>query len=210
MQRVGLTGLVKIELPSRTLRFSDGYFRYDGQVWDSDDDVFGTIGGFETMEEGVGDMVPEISMKLLPPDTTAPVEISQPGNQTARVTFYIVEFDADTHVPITGDVFFTGQIDQTELIDGEDVYELNVSVVSLAERLFDGNSGNFLSDRWHRSVWTAEKGHANGTGLSKSVAWGVESPRAYSYGGGGGGGWGGGSGSGNGFGQFPYVRVDKY
>lgn len=180
-QRVGLTGLVKIELPSRTLRFSDGgMFRYDGQVWNSDDEVFGTIGQFETMEEGVGDMVPEISMKLLPPDTTAPVEISQPGNQTARVTFYIVEFDADTHVPITGDVFFTGQIDQTELIDGEDVYELNVAVVSLAERLFDGNAGNFLSSTWHKSIWPGELGHDNGTGLSKSVAWGVESPRAYS------------------------------
>lgn len=193
-QRVGLAGLIKIELPSRTLRFSDGgVLRYGGDVYKSDDDVFGTIGQFQTMEEGVGDMVPEISMTLLPPDSTAPIEISQPGNQTSRVTFYIVEFDADTHVPITGDVFFTGQVDQTVLTDGEETYELNVSIVSLAERLFEGSIGNFLSSTWHKSVWAGELGHDNGTGLSKSVAWGVESPRAYSTGAGGGGGGNGGN-----------------
>ncbi len=211
MTQIGLTGLVKIELPSRTIRYSDGGFIvYGGETYAEEDDVFGTIGQFEAMEEGVGDMVPEVSMTLLPPDTTAPVDISQPGNQTSRVTFYIVEYDTDTGLAVTGDTFFVGQVDQTVLTDGEDTYELNVSVVSLTERLFEGNTGNFISGTWHKSIWSGELGHDNGTGLSKSVAWGVESPRAYSTGGGGGRGAGGGGGGGeNGFGQFPYVKVDR-
>src|SRR3546814_8736110 len=44
--------------------------------------------------------------------------------------------------------------------------ELAVSVVSLAERLFELNIGNSLNSAWHKSVWPGELGHDNATGLS--------------------------------------------
>src|SRR3546814_7709774 len=56
--------------------------------------------------------------------------------------------------------------------------EVAVSVVSLAERLFELNIGNSLNSAWHKSVWPGELGHDNATGLSIPVAWGVESPRS--------------------------------
>src|SRR3546814_10142793 len=56
--------------------------------------------------------------------------------------------------------------------------EVAVSVVSLAERLFELNIGNSLNSAWHKSVWPGELGHDKATGLSLPVAWGVESPRS--------------------------------
>src|SRR3546814_15904051 len=60
--------------------------------------------------------------------------------------------------------------------------EVAVSVVSLAERLFELNIGNSLNSAWHKSVWPGELGHDNATGLSIPVEWGVESPRSSGVG----------------------------
>ena len=193
MNRIGLTGLVKIELPGRTLRFCDGgFFVYASETYKSDDEVFGTIGRLETMAESVGDIVPAITLTLLPPDQTAPIELSQPGYQTAPAQFIIAEYNDDTGVITTGNVEFYGQIDQTVLTDDSQRYELTVSIVSLAERLFERNLGNTMNPNWHKSVWPGELGHDNATGLSKPVAWGVEAAPGggSTRGGGGGGGFG--------------------
>lgn len=138
------------------------------------------------MSEGVGDTVPALQLTLLPTDTAAPAQISKPGHQTARVRFWIAEYDVDTGVIGSSEVMFDGQIDQTILTVGKGTKTLDVSIVSLAERLFEGNIGNTLNPTWHKSVWPGETGHDNATGLSKPVAWGVESPRRGSGGGGGG------------------------
>ena len=176
MSRIALTGLVKIELPDRTLRFCDGgFFVYEGETYRSDDAVFGTIGALQTMAESVGDIVPAVTLTLLPPDNSAPEELSQPGNQTSPAQFIIAEYDADTGVISTGSVEFYGQLDQTSLKDSAGEYTLSVSVVSLAERLFERNIGNSQNPSWHKYVWPNELGQDNATGLTDSIAWGVES-----------------------------------
>ena len=63
-------------------------------------------------------------------------------------------------------------LDRTQLKLGA-TRELACSVVSRAERLFDLDIGNGLSDRWHQSVWPGELGHANASGLTINVAWGT-------------------------------------
>jgi len=189
MSTVGLTGLVEIQLPERTLRFCDGgFFVYEGQTYRSSDPVFGTIGAMQTMAESVGDIVPAINMTLLPPDATAPVDISKPGHQTSPVRFIIAEYDADSGLITTGQTEFYGQFDQSVLTDSAERYDLTVSIVSLAERLFERNIGNTMNPNWHKSIWPGELGHDNATGLVSPVAWGVE--------GGPGGGMTGGSGGG--------------
>lgn len=177
MKRVGLAGTVKIELPDRTIRYCDGGFiEVGGEFYFGRDAVYGSIGALKTMKEGVGTVVPALTMILLPPDTTAPVDISKPGNQTARVTFSIAEYDADSGLVSTSDVFFSGQIDQTNLTDGENTYELAVSVVSLAERLFERNIGNTMNPTWHKTIHPGERGQDNATGLGGPLAWGTEKP----------------------------------
>ncbi len=177
MNIIGLTGLVKIELPSHTILLCDGdFFNYAGDTYRSKDAIFGTIQGFESVEESVGDVVPAIIITLLPPTTSAVADISQPGNQTARVTFMVAEYDVDTRVISSADVMFLGQVDQTVFTLGKATRKLTMSVVSVAERLFEGNIGNSLDSEFHKSVWPGETGHDNATGLSVSVAWGTENP----------------------------------
>ena len=195
MSSVALTGLVKIELPGRTLRFCDGgFFVYQGETYRSRDEVFGTIGSLQTMAESVGDIVPAVVMTLLPPNSTAPAQISQPGNQRSPAQFIIAEYDVDTGAITNGAVEFYGQLDQTILKSTGDEYSLAVSVVSLAERLFERNIGNSMNSSWHKYVWPGELGQDNATGLNASVAWGVEAAPGGGTVRGSGGGGGGGSG----------------
>lgn len=185
MNQVALTGLVQIDLPERTLRYCDGgFFEFGGEAFRSSDATFGTIGSLAAMSEGVGDVVPALQMTLLPADSAAASDLSKPGHQTSRVRFWIAEFDVEAGTIASSEVMFDGQIDQTILTVGKGQKELAVSVVSLAERLFEGNIGNTLNPTWHKSVWPGETGHDNATGLSKPVAWGVETPRG-GFGGGG-------------------------
>lgn len=177
MNQIALTGLVKIVLPSRTLRYCDGaFFVYNSETYRPDDDVFGTIGQFEPVTEGVGDLVPAITMTLMIPDATAAADVTAPGNQTARAIFIIAEYDVETGAILSAQTQFDGQLDQTIYTVGLAKKELTASVVSLAERLFEGNIGNTLNPTFHKSVWPGERGHDNATGLAISVAWGVEAP----------------------------------
>jgi hypothetical protein len=187
MTRIGLTGLLKIELPDRTLRFCDGGFiEYEGEMYRGEDEIFGTIGQLRTMAESVGDIVPALTVTLLPPDTTAAIEISQPGNQTARARIIIAEYDPETGLPITGRTEFDGQLDQTVLTAGGGRKDLTASIVSLGERLFERNIGNTMNPQWHKSNFPGELGHDNATGLGRPVAWGTEAPGGGQVFGGGG------------------------
>lgn len=183
MNRISLTGLIRIELPGHTLRFCDGgFFDFGGETYRSDDAVYGTIGQFQTMSEGVGDIVPAISMTLLPPDETAAVDVSAPGNQTARAILTIAEYDADTGLIVSSETQFDGQVDQTIFTVGKNKKQVSMSIVSLSEQLFSGNIGNTLGPTFHKGNWPGETGQDNATGLSTAVAWGTEKPVSGSSG----------------------------
>ena len=178
MDTVSLAGLMKIELPSHTVRLCDGGRVIWGlESYSAQDPVFGSIAGMEPLTEGVGDEVPALQMSLLPPDGVAVSQLSQPGYQTSRVRFWIAEFNPATSQVIgTPSLQFDGQLDQTILKVSKDSRELGVSVVSTAERLFNKADGNTLSPTFRRSVWPGETGDDEATGLSIPVAWGVEAP----------------------------------
>lgn len=196
MQRIGITQLLKIELPTHTLRFCDGGFKiWSGETYRARDPLFGVVVSSEPIEEGVGNEIPAAQLEFAPPSTTAVAELSQPGYQRSRVRAWTAEYDPDTDLIVgTPQLDFDGQIDQTTLRVGRTQRVLAMSVVSTAERFFQRNIGNSLSPAFHKRLWPGEKGHDNATGLKSPTAWGVESPpRAVggSYAGGGGGGGGG-------------------
>jgi len=196
MDRVLLVGLIKIELPDHTIRLCDGGFLDVGdEEYSSRDTTFGTIEKVESLEEGVGDEVPAGKLTLLLPSTGAAAALSAPGMQGSRMRFYIAEVDEATG-SIVGELDLQAdmQADQTIFRAGRGVRKLDMTFVSKLERLFAINEGNTLSPRAHKIVWPDELGEDNATGLSESVAWGVESaPRGSSYSGGGFPGWGGGN-----------------
>jgi hypothetical protein len=86
---------------------------------------------------------------------------------------------------------FDGFLDQARLQRGAGSLELQITVVSLLEHLFELNIGNWLSSSFHKSVWPGELGEDHATGLVIQDAWGVESPPSQGGAGAGGGGRGG-------------------
>jgi hypothetical protein len=171
-----LAGLVKIELPASTVRLCDGgLVIWGAETFTAKDATFGTVGGLDGLTEGVGDEVPALSMRLIPANDALPGDLVQPGFQTARVRFWIAEVDpATSSVVGTPDLQFDGQLDQGTLSIGKDSRDLEFTVVSMAERLFNRAEGNSLSPTFHKSVWSGETGHDQANGLTIAVAWGAE------------------------------------
>jgi hypothetical protein len=189
MESVGLVGLCKIELPDGDVLLCDGGFiTWGADTYRSKDAVFGMIASIDALGEGVGDEVPALEMVLYPDGDAEPGDLSQPGFQTSRCRFWIAEYDTDNAVVGTPDLLFDGQIDRTMLTVGA-TRELAMSIVSLAERLFEMNTGNTLNPTWHKSIWPGELGHDNATGLAVQVAWGASKPTGTSTGTSGGGFW---------------------
>ena len=175
MNRIAFIGLVKIEFPGHTLLLSEGGF----VVWGADtyrakDDVFGVIGGVESLSEGVGEEVPVFQLTLLPPSETPASDLSQPGYQTARARFWIGVYDVDTGLIVgTPEQQFDGQVDQITLSFGKGVRSMAVSIVAKMARALERNIGNSLNPTWHKSIWPGEEGHTNANGLGRQIAWGV-------------------------------------
>lgn len=183
---IALTGLLKIELPNYTIRLCDGGFSiYEGETYTSEDPLFGTLAAMQPLVEGFGDSIPALTLTLLPPNASAVSDLAKPGYQTARARFYVAEFDVATGVISAADLQFDGQVDQISVTVAGRSRTVEMSIVSLAERLFEGNIGNTMNPTFHKSVWPDETGHDQATGLSIPVAWGTESPPSGGYRGGG-------------------------
>lgn len=181
MKRIGLTGLLKIELPDHTILLCDGGFIAwpdQGETYRSADPLFGAIGAVGQLTEGVAEEVPAFDLTMLPPAGTGPEELSQPGFQRSRVQFWIAEYSpADGILVGDPEPMFNGQIDQTTLSESKGERSLDMTIVSSLEKLFTRNRGNTLGSRLHKSFFAGETGHDNATGLGVPVAWGIENAK---------------------------------
>ncbi|HQS95094.1 MAG: hypothetical protein B7X90_01750 [Novosphingobium sp. 17-62-19] len=172
--------LIKLELPTRTVRLCDGgVIVWGSETFRGRDAVFGCVTGAEALTEGVGNEVPAFSITFSPEASAAPSDLNQPGFQTARLRFWIADWTPATcAVAGTPQLMFDGQLDQVELQFSGTTRELESSIVSSAERLFAARRGNGCSPTFHKSVWAGETGHDEATGLTIPRAWGVEAPAA--------------------------------
>ncbi len=188
MRTISLTTLVKIELPTRTIRYCEGgFFRWDGELFRSRDDVFGIVSSASELSEGVGEEVSVFELAFSPPGTTPPAQLSQPGYQTSVAQFFVGEYDIETGALIgPPKEEFIGELDQSAIEFGSDSRTVEMMIVAESARLMERNIGNSLNASWHRSIWPGEAGHDQATGLGRQLAWGVESSSS-----GGGGGFGG-------------------
>ena len=195
MERIGVTGLIKIELPGGvTIRLSDGgEFVWGAETFVPRHATYGAVAQVEGLEEGVGNEVPDLQILLNPPSATAAADLVQPGAQKSRVRCWVAQYDLDTNaVTDPGDPLFDGFLDQAKLTRGPGKFQLGLSVVSMLEQLFELNIGNSLNPTFHKAVWPAETGEDHATGLVLQDAWGVEAPPSGSSGTSGGGSGGGG------------------
>lgn len=178
MNRIGLIGLCKLELPDGDALLCDGGFiKWSADTYRSKHPVWGTISSIQALSEGIGNQVPALELVMIPASTDV-TDFSAPGLQTSRVRFWIGEFNVESPGSLVGSPtpVFDGQIDQCNFTVGRETREVALSIVSNAERLFERNIGNSLNGVFHKSVWAGETGHDNATGLSVPVAWGTEKP----------------------------------
>lgn len=172
-----LAGLVKIELPSYTIRLCDGGFVYfDSEKYESADDEFGSIESVEAVEEHLSDDAPAGRITFLPKSTAAAATLSQPEYQNSRMRFWLARVNEATGVIVESELVGDMELDTTELHITKGGRRLEMGFRSSADRLFNINEGNVLSPRFHKSVWAGELGLDNATGIPDTVAWGVKAP----------------------------------
>lgn len=176
MQSVAIAGLIEIQFPTGNVHLCDGgLIKWGATTFKAKHPVFGTVASIDPLGDGIGDEVPALELVLLP--LGAPAQLSQPGFQSSRARFWIAEYDPATSAVVgTPDLQFDGQVDQTTLSVGRSERRLSISIVSILERLFEGNIGNSLNPIWHKSIWPGETGHDNATGLVRDLAWATEKP----------------------------------
>ncbi|EQB15767.1 hypothetical protein [Sphingobium lactosutens] len=173
-----LVALMKIELPDRTIRMCDGGFVYwSEELYDSVDELFGTIGSAEAFEEKTGDEAPGGKMTFLPPSTAAGIAINNPAMQGSRMRFWLGEVDRSI-----GRVMGMPELSADLTIDtvtpkaSKGRREIDVEFESTARRLFLVMRGQALSNRFHQKCFPGEMGMANATGMPRSTAWGADNP----------------------------------
>lgn len=175
MIMVALAGLLRIDLPDRTVRLCDGgVVRWGSETYVARDSMYGVLSEVEELTEGVGDEVPSLGITFLPAASAAPDDLARDGDQASRVRMWIADVDQATGTVVsTPDLQFDGQLDQSVLTVGRERRDLTTTVVSTAERLFSRNEGNSLSPAFHALLWPGEAGQDLATGLTTPVAWGA-------------------------------------
>jgi hypothetical protein len=178
MERILLAGLMKAELPGHTILLCDGGFvPWNGEIFLSADDIFGTIDSFEPPEEGVGDVIPSGTLTMLPRGSAAAIALSRPEYQGSRVRFWVAEIVESTgQVLGDPDLQADWQLDRTTLRSSKGSRKLEIDMVSRAQRLLAKVEGVVLSSASHSAIFPGERGFDNATGLGVNFAWGVASP----------------------------------
>lgn len=189
----GFIGLLKIDLPARTVLLCDGGFiTYAGDTYTARDSVLGNIASIESLSEGGTGELPALDITFNPPAPLAFTELTSGALQRSQVRLWLAEYNVATNAIVgTPDLLFLGQLDQPAIRYSRTEYSVSISCVPLAEWMFELDTGNSMSSTFHKSLWPGELGHDNGTGLQVPIAWGVASPpsagSASGFGSGGGG-----------------------
>jgi hypothetical protein len=177
MERITLCGLIKIELPTYTVLICDGGFvYYDGDTYQSADDEFGVISGFE-ISGTAPDQAPGGKITFLTPSADAAAQLVSPGFQTSKLSIWLAEIDEATATVIgTPTVLTLAQLDRGVISETMRSREVALEFVSLGERLMTINEGNSLNGTFHKRIFSGELGLDNAIGMGVTVAWGAAGP----------------------------------
>jgi hypothetical protein len=97
--------------------------------------------------------------------------------QGSRVTVLVGVVDPATGIAIgTPEVLFLGEIDVPTLRLGEKSRQVEFTVVSVFERLFEVDEGERASDGFHQSIWPGELGLSLVNGTEEKLWWGAKAP----------------------------------
>lgn len=179
---IGLTGLLRVDLPGGPALLCDGaFFDFGGERYLARDPVLGTIASVNDLTEGQGNEIPALDIMFNPPGPIAIGTLSQAAIQRRSIKLWLAEYDPATGLIVgTPELRFNGFVDQPAIRDNANEYSVSIVAVPWAEYFFDRDDGNTLSSSFHKSIWAGETGHDEANGLGVGVAWGTESPATTS------------------------------
>lgn len=174
----GLTWLLKIDLPARTVLLSDGGVTvFAGDTYSASDAELGSLVAIDAIAEGIGQEIPALTIKLAPPGPVAVTALSLGAIQRSRVRVWLAEYDTLTGAVVgSPELRFIGYVDQPSVYFQLRQFGVQFTAVPDLEAMFFRDNGNGLSATFHKSLYPGETGHDNATGLSIPVAWGAQSP----------------------------------
>lgn len=171
--------LLEIELPSHTIRISDGGpVIFGGQLFDSQDSVYGVLDQVETVTDALGTEAPKVRFGFLPASLPAMAEITNPTNQGSPVKLWFGAIDQATGWLIgEPELLFLGELDTAEFEATESATVITFDVASAWERLFDSNEGLRLNNAFLQSVWPGALGFEYITHIQRRLPWNQDARR---------------------------------
>lgn len=176
---ITLVTLVKVELRSgETVNWIDGsgVVVFGGETYAGTDDVFGVLGGVESLTDGIAAEAPRWRFTFTPPDMAGVLAFCDPENQGSLVYVWEGVINKTTGLLVPDpDPVFDGFIDVP--VFSPKSRAVVADCASVWELLFDDDEGANLSDAFHQSVWAGELGFAYMTGVQRQLPWGIDAPR---------------------------------
>lgn len=172
--RVLLAGFLRIQFPDYTLRLVDGgTVQWGAETFVSRDDRFGTIGAMSAIAEEVGDTAPAVDVSLIPPSLADAIELANAAMQGAPARIWMGAIDREAGTVISEpELIFAGEVDTVALELARGERSVEITIVSVFERLFDDDEGARLSDTFHQSIWPGELGFVHMTSTVINEIWG--------------------------------------
>lgn len=179
----------RASLPGHEVRILEaaGQVVWSEGTFTGSDSVFGAIAAFDTINDGVGDQAPQLTVKLNPPNDAAAADLSSFNMQGSPIKIWMGVLADDGSVIPDPYLLFSGILDQPELVVDMNTREVSMDCVSDFELLFMNEEGNRLSPAHHKEIWPGETGLDAITGVTRQLIWGP----GEKIGGGGGGFFGG-------------------
>ena len=205
---ITLAAVLEWQAPDGDVLLADGglvKFNPGGGVvsFTGSDPGFGTIATFDVFDTGVGDQVEGGAISFVPPADAPTSAWWRTDLENTRLRIWLGEVDPATAVMSGAEILADWLVDTAnrDQAQGQDV--LTLELFARDQKLFEVRQGNVLSDAFHNSIWSGERGFENATDAQQFFAWGAAAPPSGSVGSGGAGG-GGGGGGGGGAGGFPF------
>ena len=168
--------LVEIELPTHTIRWTDGGFVvWDGQTFAARDETYGVLSSIEAIEDGVDNQATVCALTILPPDGAGFTALIAPGVQGSPVTIHQGAVSAATGTLIgEPDLLARLELDQPRIGGNSD--SLIYDCITEEARMLEANEERRLTDTFHQSAWPGELGYKNVTALPRKRYWRASNP----------------------------------
>lgn len=176
--------IFELELPIKTVRLLDAAaeIHWKGHIWRGSDDVFGSIGAVDPLQEQVGTEAPVMRIKMLATDNFSLSYLTDPNNQGAPFNIYWGVVDEASGILVSEPyLLFGGELDSSEADYGESEVSVTMEIASVWERLFMDGEGMRLNNAQHQRTWSEraseERGFEFVVAIQRNEPWGYGGPR---------------------------------